>query len=140
MKQLLNHQPLTIFGDGNQTRAFSYIDDVAPIIAKSVFNELAYNQVFNIGSDEVTTVNEIAELICKAFNVPSEIKHLRQRNEVKHAYSEHKKIKECFGIIAETKIRDGISKMSEWTLNNSNYLEQSKPFKTEISHGLPEGW
>ncbi|MGC8880637.1 MAG: NAD-dependent epimerase/dehydratase family protein, partial [Anaerolineae bacterium] len=41
MNQILSGQPLTIFGDGEQTRAFSYIDDVAPIIAQSVFNERA---------------------------------------------------------------------------------------------------
>ena len=52
MNQILRGQPLTIFGDGNQTRAFSYIDDVAPVIARSVMNREAYGQVFNVGGDQ----------------------------------------------------------------------------------------
>src|SRR4030065_2737953 len=50
MNQILQDKPLTIFGDGNQTRAFSYIGDIAPIIAKSPFVKGALNQVFHIGS------------------------------------------------------------------------------------------
>ena len=49
MNQLMQGHPLTIFGDGTQTRAFSYINDVAPHIARSVEIPAAYNQVFNIG-------------------------------------------------------------------------------------------
>src|SRR5450759_2239010 len=47
MNQILQGKPLTIFGDGTQTRAFSYIDDVAPVIARSVSNPKAYGEVFN---------------------------------------------------------------------------------------------
>ena len=46
MNQLMQGKDLTVFGDGEQTRAFSYIDDVAPIIARSVHVEGAYNEVF----------------------------------------------------------------------------------------------
>ena len=57
MNQLLNGIPLTVYGDGLQTRAFSYIDDVAPYIAKSVDIEKAYNQIFNIGGDNFLIQN-----------------------------------------------------------------------------------
>ena len=56
MNQIMQGQPMTIFGDGSQTRAFSYIDDVAPIIARSVDVPAAYNQVFNVGADQPYTV------------------------------------------------------------------------------------
>ena len=49
MGQIMRDKPLTIFGDGDQTRAFSYIDDVAPVIAKSVRHPAAYGEAFNIG-------------------------------------------------------------------------------------------
>ena len=51
MNQLMQGQPLTVFGDGMQTRAFSYIDDVAPIIAVSPEVEKTAGEVFNIGAD-----------------------------------------------------------------------------------------
>ena len=46
MNQILNNQPLSVFGDGLQTRAFSYIDDVAPIIASAPSVPKAYGEVF----------------------------------------------------------------------------------------------
>src|SRR3989338_233958 len=60
MNQLLQGKALTVFGDGNQTRAFSYIDDVAPYIANSINVKEAFNETFNIGGDVDYTVNELA--------------------------------------------------------------------------------
>src|SRR6516165_7579374 len=62
MNQIMQGKSLTIFGDGSQTRAFSYIDDVAIPIAKSVNIPKAFNQVFNIGADKPYTVNELAQV------------------------------------------------------------------------------
>ncbi|MDD5671723.1 MAG: NAD-dependent epimerase/dehydratase family protein, partial [Candidatus Omnitrophica bacterium] len=57
MNQLMQNQPMTIFGDGDQKRAFSYIGDVAPVIARSIQNPKAWNQIFNVGADVPFTVN-----------------------------------------------------------------------------------
>src|SRR5437867_4290639 len=54
MHQLMRGEPMTVFGDGKQTRGFSYIGDVAPLIARSVAVPAAYNQTFNVGADEPT--------------------------------------------------------------------------------------
>src|SRR5262249_36473916 len=69
MNQIMSGRPLTVFGDGEQTRAFSHIDDVAPHIARSVHIEQAYNQVFNIGADRPYTVNQLARVVMMAFGV-----------------------------------------------------------------------
>ncbi len=69
MNQIMQNKPLTVFGDGTQTRAFSYIDDVAIPIAKCVNIPAAYNQVFNIGADKPYTVNELAQVVGKEFGV-----------------------------------------------------------------------
>jgi UDP-glucose 4-epimerase len=55
MNQLLRGEPMTIFGDGSQTRAFSHVDDVAPVIAGSVDVPAARNATFNVGADEATS-------------------------------------------------------------------------------------
>jgi len=57
MNQLLKGEPMTIFGDGTQQRAFTYVSDVAPIIAASVHDPGARGQVFNVGADIPSTVN-----------------------------------------------------------------------------------
>jgi UDP-glucose 4-epimerase len=96
MNQIMQNKPLTIFGDGTQTRAFSYIDDVAIPIAKSVDIPKAYNQVFNIGADKPYSVNELAKVVGKCFGISPDIKYLSARNEVLHAYSDHTKAHNIF--------------------------------------------
>src|SRR4051812_22819610 len=66
MNQIMADKPLTVFGDGMQTRAFSYIDDVAPSIAKSVNVRAAFGEVINVGADTPYTVNELAEVVGRA--------------------------------------------------------------------------
>ncbi len=63
MAQALRKEPMTIFGDGEQQRAFSYIDDVAPYIVDSITKENTKGQIINIGGDVPFTINELAHEI-----------------------------------------------------------------------------
>src|SRR5262245_33750213 len=96
MNQLLNDQPMTVFGDGLQTRAFSHVDDVAPVIALSSLIPEAHNQVFNIGADTPYTIIKLAEEVAAAFDKPLAVNHLPARNEVVHAFSDHTRVREVF--------------------------------------------
>ncbi len=71
MNQILQGQPMTVFGDGSQTRAFSYIGDVAPIIAESVDTAAARNQVFNVGADQPCSVLELAHAVARVPPQPA---------------------------------------------------------------------
>jgi len=71
INQIMREQPITIFGDGLQTRSFSYIDDVAPVIAASVLFEAASNEAFFVGVDDVTSVNDLAESLKAAMGAPN---------------------------------------------------------------------
>ena len=93
INQVLQNKPITIFGDGEQTRSFSYVKDVARIIAHAVEVPEAYNESFNIGADEVTSVNNLATIVAKKLGAPANIVHLKERKEVKHAHADHAKIK-----------------------------------------------
>ncbi len=112
MNQVMQGKKLTLLGDGMQTRAFSHIDDVAPVIAKSIEMKEAYNQIFNIGADTPYTVKELATLVCNAFGVPEMLEFLEARNEVVHAYSDHQKVHQYFGhLIKNIPLKEGIDKM-----------------------------
>jgi UDP-glucose 4-epimerase len=141
MNQLMQGIPLTIYGDGLQTRAFSYIDDVAPYIAKSVDVDQAYNQVFNIGSDKFYTVKELAEMVMKVLGSKGDLRHVEQRNEVKHAYASHDKINQCFGINSEdaVSLESGLEKMSGWVKEYGS-RKTSKFSNIEILDNLPPVW
>lgn len=143
MNQLLQDQPLSIFGDGEQTRAFSYIDEVAPHIARSVLLPKAYNQVFNIGSDQHYSVHQLAKLVMEVMGKEGEIHYLPARNEVVHAYANHDKMKAVFNGInevgEEVRLKIGLQKMADWV---SKHGARKTPTFTniEISQQLPEGW
>lgn len=139
MNQIMQGESLTIFGDGSQTRAFSYIDDVAIPISESVNNPAAYNEVFNIGADQPYTVNELAQVIGKNFNAELDINYLRARNEVQHAYSDHQKAHRVFKLGSPVTLEEGISKMSSWAQQVG--ARKSGVFgNIEITEKLPEGW
>src|SRR5262249_6101197 len=101
MNQALQRLPLSVFGDGMQTRAFSHVADVAPIIARSVEREAAYNRVFNVGADKPYTVYELATTISELMGVKPEIIHLPARNEVVHAYPDHGRVKAMFSDLIQ---------------------------------------
>jgi len=139
MNQIMQGKQLTIFGDGSQTRAFSYIDDVAVPIANSAELKAAYNQVFNIGADKPYTVKELAHVVSAEFGVEANIKFLAARNEVLHAYSDHTKAHAVFGAGSGVDLKEGISRMAAWAKEVG--ARQSQEFgNIEISEKLPEGW
>lgn len=139
MNQIMQGQQLTIFGDGTQTRAFSYIDDVAIPITKCVDVPAAYNQVFNIGADKPYTVNELAEVVSREFGVEPNIKYLSARNEVLHAYSDHTKAHSVFGDPTGISLEEGIARMAAWARRVG--ARQSQEFENiEITEKLPDGW
>lgn len=139
MNQIMQGQPMTIFGDGRQTRAFSYIDDVAPVIAHSVDMPKAYNQVFNVGADQPYTVKHLAQTVAKAFGVEPAITYLPARNEVQHAYPDHSKVRQVFGQDAPVLLEDGIGRMAAWAQRVG--ARDSQTFgDIEITRNLPPSW
>lgn len=139
MNQLMKGNSLTVFGDGLQTRAFSYITDVSPIIAKSVEVKEAYNEVFNLGADKEYTVKELAETTIKVMDMSEPLKHLPARNEVVHAYADHSKVKRIFGLGNFTSLEDGLLDMADWA-RSVGARKTPKFSNIEILENLPPVW
>jgi UDP-glucose 4-epimerase len=139
MNQILQGRPMTIFGDGTQTRAFTYIDDVAPLMAEAIDIDGAWNQVFNIGADVPFALNDLAHAVAEAMGVPAEIRHLPSRAEVHHARSSHDKLRRVFGERPCTPLPDGLREMAGWVRERGP--RASTPFKgIEIERNLPDVW
>jgi UDP-glucose 4-epimerase len=139
MNQIMEGKPMTIFGDGNQTRAFSHIGDVAPIIARSIEVKQAYNSTFNVGADIPYSVNYLAGVVANAMGARLDVKHLEARNEVVHAFSSHKKLETVFGYKAKYSLEEGVARMAEWARKTGP--RQSKPFTDiEIWKNMPQSW
>ena len=139
MNQAMKGEPMTIFGNGEQKRAFSYIGDIAPIIAGSIYKRKAYNQVFNVGADVPYSVNKLTRIICDAMATAWKVRHLPARHEVQLAYSSHAKARNYFGKQKMTSLEDGIARMAAWAKRVGP--RPSSRFKNiEILEKLPPSW
>jgi UDP-glucose 4-epimerase len=139
MNQLLLGEPMTIFGDGCQVRAFTHIGDIAPVIADSVNYPSARNQIFNIGADQPHTVNELAEIVAKAMKTEPHTVHLNPRNEVKVAFSDHRKAEKVFGLRTKVSLEAGIGAMAAWVKEHG--ARKSSIFEDiEVTRNMPPSW
>jgi len=139
MNQVLQGKPMSVFGDGLQTRAFSHVDDVAPIIARGPLVREAYNRTFNIGADTPYTILQLAQEVAEAFDQPAEVLHLPPRNEVVHAFSDHSLVQRIFGHGAAIDLRSGIRRMAEWVKSRGPAVPV-RFSNIEIRDKLPAGW
>jgi UDP-glucose 4-epimerase len=140
MNQIMQGKPMTVFGDGSQERAFSYVGDVAPLIAASPWVQAAHNEVINIGADVPCTVNELAHEVAAAMGFPGHpVEYLPQRNEVQLAYCDHSKVKRIFGSGPETSLRDGLNLMARWARTAG--IRRGTVFEgVEVSRNMPPSW
>lgn len=144
---LLQNKKFYIYGDGKQKRAFSYIDDITPVIAKTAVGGKIENEIFNIGSDEIISLNQLADIVLKKFfngEFPEKLKpqYLPSRpQEVKYAFCNHDKIRKMLKYNkAETKLNVGIRRTIEWARSISpqkfEYLDS-----LELGHkDIPKTW
>jgi UDP-glucose 4-epimerase len=139
MNRLLAGETMPVFGDGSQTRAFSYIDDVAPIIARSPMVPAALNDVFNVGADTPHSVAALATEVAAALDLPARIEHLPARNEVQHAFSDHSKVARVFDPPAPTDLRTGIRRMADWVAQQGPGVPADFG-DIEITRNLPPSW
>jgi UDP-glucose 4-epimerase len=141
MNQMLRGEQMSVFGDGSQTRAFSYIDDVAPVIARAPRVPSVFNEVFNIGADRPFSVLELAHEVARSFGVEPRIRHLDPRNEVEHAYSSHDKLRGAFPELPEpTSLADGIRRMAEWVKRTGARPPVEFGGDIEVTRNLPPSW
>jgi UDP-glucose 4-epimerase len=139
MNQLLRGEPMSIFGDGLQTRAFSHVRDVAPLLARAPLEPKALNGVFNIGADTPYTILELADEVAAALGRQKTIIHHAARNEVVHAFSDHSRLKEAFGDHPTVSLQEGIQLMAEWVMAHGP--RQPVVFTDiEVRDKLPPSW
>lgn len=113
MYQYMNDMPMTIFGDGLQTRAFSYIDDTLPCLWNAAVSPEASKQIVNVGGKNHYTINQSCELLRKVIG-GGEIVHKEARHEVKNAYVTWQKSVDLLGYDEKHTFEQGLTKMWEW--------------------------
>ncbi len=121
MGQMLRNQPLTVIGDGLQTRCFTYIGDAVRATIAAGVNPGTDGEVFNIGTDVETSILDLARLMIEVGGSNSEVKFVTQQEVYGTSYEDIprrvpdvSKMRSVLGLEADTSLRDGIAKTIDW--------------------------
>jgi UDP-glucose 4-epimerase len=133
---------MPIFGDGLQTRSFSYIDFVARCIAAAPFVAGARNQTVNVGGDESMTVRDLALTVARVLGIEAKLEFLPSRNEVKHAHCRHERARALFPDAHDKVIgiQEGLARMASHVLGGTIPPPTECPSPIEIVERLPPSW
>lgn len=139
IRQALAGQPLTIYGDGTQVRAFSDIKFyLEPFERLLLTND---GQTFNIGADRYYTINDAADTVisvAKRLGVDATKVHLEKRNEVHTAYCDHSKARRLLGFEDNTNLTETVESMFKWAM--SEPVRATKTMTYEIEKNLYSYW
>jgi len=139
MYQHLNGEPLTVYGSGEQTRAFSYIDDTTPCLWAAATYKEASKQIINVGGTKACTINEAKEMMLEVFGWDAEVVYKEARYEVKHAVPSYQKSIDLLDYADNHGLEVGLRKMWNW----AKILKMRDRFKWpeyEINKGLYSYW
>tara|TARA_Y100001963_G_C6781477_1_gene450151 strand:- start:2028 stop:3014 length:987 start_codon:yes stop_codon:yes gene_type:complete len=113
MYQYMNNESMTIFGDGEQKRAFSFIDDTLEPLWKSGVQDNCSKEIINLGGTKFYSIKEANDILKEVINDGKTI-HLEPRHEVKDAHPTWQKSVELLGYEDKTTLYDGLKQMWEW--------------------------
>ena len=138
MYQHLNGEDMTIFGDGTQTRAFSFIDDSIEPLWNSAIREEASNQIINLGGIEEVSIKDASSILRKVIG-SGKITHLEARYEVKHSIPTYQKSIDILNFKYKTSMQEGLTQMWEWAKNQPT-RERFVWEKYEVEKGIYNFW
>jgi len=139
IRKTLNGQPILVYGDGEQTRAFSDIKYYMKPFDKLLTD--CDNEIFNIGADKYFTLNEVAKTvqeIGKKYGYEVPIEHGEPRHEVKHAYCNHDKAKNLLKFKDDTKLEELIESIFVWAIKEPN--RKVKIMEYEVTKDIYDYW
>lgn len=138
MYQHLNEQPMTVFGDGAQKRAFSCIDDCLLPLWKAAIADASKNEIINLGSAIEYSILEASNVLKEVIG-DGRIAHLEQRHEVKNAHPSWQKSVRLLGFEDKTSLKDGLTVMWDWAKKQPK-RERFFWSEYELDKGIYQFW
>ena len=138
MYQKLNNQPITIYGDGTQTRAFSFIDDSIKPLWKAATTPGASKEIINLGGIEEITIKNASDVLLDIIG-STDVVHLEKRHEVHFAVPTYQKSVDILGFEYKTSLKDGLRSMWEWA-NQQPIRDRFIWPEYELDNGIYNFW
>ena len=138
MYQHMNNEKMTIFGDGEQKRAFSYMGDCLEPLYKAGFDKRASKEIINLGSSKFYTINQANEILIDVLKEGTPI-YLEPRHEVKNAHPTWEKSMELLDYEDTTDLKTGLHNMWIWAQTQPNRQRKSWEIY-EVEKGIYDFW
>jgi UDP-glucose 4-epimerase len=142
IRKVLDGEPMLIYGDGYQTRAFSDVKYYMEPFEKMIDTcGIDSNRTVNIGADKVYTINELADTVQRVAwknGYEAEKEHVAGRHEVKHAHCDHSIAKSIFGFRDDTNLEELIDEMFKWAQKEPK--RPQKKMRYEVEKGIYDYW
>jgi UDP-glucose 4-epimerase len=120
---LLRNEPITIYGDGEQSRDFIYISDVVRAWVTALDNEAAFGRIFNIGSGRRLTINQLADAVLDAFQQSRstwEVRYFPARpGEQRHVEADVRRAASAMGWKPAISFEEGLAKTQRWATDSA---------------------
>ena len=121
MGQVLRGDPVTVIGDGKQTRCFTYIDDAIRATVEAGLSDRVVGEIFNVGTDVETSILELAETMIRIAGSSSKVVFVPQESVYGDSYEDVprrvpsvQRMHEILGVRAETPLEKGLRRTIEW--------------------------
>jgi nucleoside-diphosphate-sugar epimerase len=121
--RLLKNMPPIIYGDGEQTRDFVYIQDVVEANMLALKSKNTAGEVFNIGTGKNTSINQIAEILKDKMNRKN-LKNVHadpRPTDIRHSYADINKAKKILGYNPKFSIKEGLTEIVNWYVKKSTH-------------------
>jgi UDP-glucose 4-epimerase len=139
IRRVLNGEPILIYGDGEQTRAFSDVKYYMEVFENLILK--FDNQTYNIGAEKYYSINEIATRVQNIgikFGYHSNIEYGEERHEVKHAYCDHTKAIQDLKFTDNTNINELIENLFIWAMSQPNRMIKNMNY--EVDKNIYKYW
>ena len=124
VSRCMNDEPPVIYGDGTQTRDFTYIDDVVRANETLLGTDVADGEVVNIGSTDNISIQTLAEEIRDQLAPDLELEYAERHDaDAEHTHADISKANELFGYESTTTIREGVERFTTWYRENREWYE-----------------
>lgn len=128
--KLTRHHEIEIWGDGEQTRSFCYIDDCVAGIRRLI--ESDYRQPLNLGQDRLISINALADLVAAAAGITVTKRHVPGPQGVRGRNSDNSRLREVLGWEPQIDLAEGITRTYAWIEEQVAHSLSSR----EVAHGI----
>jgi UDP-glucose 4-epimerase len=140
LNQVMRGEPINVYGDGHQVRAFTYVHDIAGAFIAASDRPQAWGRSLNLGTTRVCTVLEMAQAVRAAMGVPDHpILHLDARDEVRAAYTDSALARHTLGDWTDTPLQVGLARTAAWARGHGP-VQPTTSLRLEVSPPEQPQW